>query len=71
MSSGWLDCIKPSLTTSLQGKQGVQHTYLLIRGGSRTDVKPYTQNSDDWMKSKMLMLYSCEQCKCYYFLIFS
>ena len=24
MSSGWFDCTEPSLSTSLQGKQGVQ-----------------------------------------------
>ena len=34
MSSGWFDCTEPSLTTSLQGKQGVQGAYALVRGGS-------------------------------------
>ena len=28
MSSGWFDCTKPSLPTSLQGKQGMQGAYL-------------------------------------------
>ena len=27
MSSGWFDCTEPSLTTSLQGKQGLQGAY--------------------------------------------
>ena len=27
MSSGWFDCTEPSLSTSLQGKQGVQGAY--------------------------------------------
>ena len=34
MSSGWFDCTEPSLTTSLQGNQGVQGAYALVRGGS-------------------------------------
>ena len=34
MSSGWFDCIEPSLTTSLEGKQGVQGAYALVRGSS-------------------------------------
>ena len=34
MSSGWFDSTKPSLTTSLQGKQGVQVAYALVRDGS-------------------------------------
>ena len=33
MSSGLFDCTEPSLTTSLQGKQGVQGAYALVRGG--------------------------------------
>ena len=33
MSSGF-DCTKPSLSTSLQGKQGVQCADALVRGGS-------------------------------------
>ena len=33
-SSGWFDCTEPSLSTSLQGKQGVQGTYALVRGSS-------------------------------------
>ena len=42
MSSGWFDCTKPSLSTSLQGKQGVQCVYALARGGSSTSnlIKP-------------------------------
>ena len=36
MSSGWFDCTEPSLSTSLQGKQGVQGAYALVRGGSST-----------------------------------
>ena len=32
MSSGWFDC---SLSTFLQGKQGLQGAYALVRGGSR------------------------------------
>ena len=37
MSSGWFDCTEPSLSTSLQGKQGVQGAYALVplvRGAS-------------------------------------
>ena len=34
MSSGWFDCTEPSLTTSFQGKQGLQGAYALVRGGS-------------------------------------
>ena len=33
MSSGWFDHTEPSLSTSLQGKQGVQGAYALVRGG--------------------------------------
>ena len=33
-SLGWFDCTKPSLSTSLQGKQGVQCAYALVHGGS-------------------------------------
>ena len=36
MSSGWFDCTEPSLPTSLQGKQGLQGAYALVRGGSST-----------------------------------
>ena len=36
MSSGWFDRTEPSLCTSLQGKQGVQGAYALVRGGSST-----------------------------------
>ena len=34
MSSGWFDSKELSLTTSLQGKQGVQGAYALVLGGS-------------------------------------
>ena len=34
MSSGWFDCTEPSLTTSLQGKQGVQGARAPVGGGS-------------------------------------
>ena len=34
MSSGWFDCAAPSLTSSLQGKQGAQGAYALVLGGS-------------------------------------
>ena len=36
MRSGWFDCTEPSLSTALQGKQGVQGAYALGRGGSST-----------------------------------
>ena len=36
MSSGWFDSTEPSLTTSLQWKQGVQGAYALVCGGSST-----------------------------------
>ena len=36
MRSGWFDCTEPALSTSLQGKQGVQGAYALVRGGSST-----------------------------------
>ena len=35
-SSGWFDFTEPYLSTSLQGKQGVQGAYALVRGGSST-----------------------------------
>ena len=34
MSSGWFDFTEPSLTTSLEGKQGVHGAYALVRGSS-------------------------------------
>ena len=34
MSSVWFDCTEPSLTTSLQGTQGVQGAYAIVLGGS-------------------------------------
>ena len=42
MSSWRFDRTEPSLSTSLQEKQGVQHAYALVRGGSMTSnlVKP-------------------------------
>ena len=36
MSSVWFECTEPSLSTSLQGKQGMQGAYALVRGGSST-----------------------------------
>ena len=36
MRSGWFDCTEPSLSTALQGKQGVQGASALVRGGSST-----------------------------------
>ena len=36
MSSGYFDRTKPSLSTSLEGKQGVQGAYALVRGDSTT-----------------------------------
>ena len=36
MNSGWFDCTEPSLSTSLQGKQGVHGAYALVQGGSST-----------------------------------
>ena len=36
MSLGWFHHTEPSLSTSLQGKQGVQGAYALVRGGSST-----------------------------------
>ena len=36
MSSGWFDCTEPSLSTSLQWKQGMPGTYALVGGGSST-----------------------------------
>ena len=34
--TGWFDYTEPSLGTSLQGKQGVQGAYAIVRGGSST-----------------------------------
>ena len=31
ISSGWFNCTEPSLSTSLQGKQGMQGAYALVR----------------------------------------
>ena len=36
LRSGWFDCTEPSLATMLQGKQGVQGAYAIVRGGSST-----------------------------------
>ena len=36
MSSGWFNCTEPSLSTSLQGKQGLHGAYALVQGGSST-----------------------------------
>ena len=47
MSSGWFDCTEPSLSTSLQGKQGVQGAYSLVRGGSSIPnlIEPFRTTS--------------------------
>ena len=47
MSSGWFDCTEPSLSTSLQGKQGMQGAYALVRGGSSTSnlIEPFRTTS--------------------------
>ena len=34
MRSVWFDCTEPSLTSALQGKQGVQGAFAVVRGGS-------------------------------------
>ena len=45
MSLGWFDCTEPSLSTSLQGKQGVQGAYAIVWGGSSTlNLTEPTQN---------------------------
>ena len=36
MSLEWFDSMEPSLSTSLQGKEGVQGAYALVRGCSST-----------------------------------
>ena len=36
MGSGWFDRTEPPLSTSLQGKQGMQGVFALVRGGSNT-----------------------------------
>ena len=38
MSSGWFDHTEPSLSTSLQGKQGVQGAYALVRNKTQAAV---------------------------------
>ena len=45
MSSGWFDYTESSLTTSLQGKQGVQGVYALVRGGSSASNLFYLHRS--------------------------
>ena len=48
MSSGWFDCTEPSLATAVQGKQGVQGAYALVRGGSSTSnlIEPHRTYSN-------------------------
>ena len=50
MRSGWFDCTEPSLSTLLQGKQGVQGAYALVRGGSSTSnlLEPSRTTSQVW-----------------------
>ena len=43
MSSGRFDCTEPSLSTSLQGKQGVHGAYALVQGGSSTSNHFFTE----------------------------
>ena len=38
MSSGWFDCTEPSLSTVLQGKQGVQGAYAIVQHPKKTRV---------------------------------
>ena len=38
MRSGWFDCTEPSLTTSLQEKQGLQGVSALVRCGSSASL---------------------------------
>ena len=47
MSLGWFDCTEPSLTTSLQGKQGVHGSYALVRSGSSAShlLEPFITTS--------------------------
>ena len=48
MSSGRFDCTEPSLSTSLQGKQGVHGAYELVQGGhgrTTSEIKLMCQNS--------------------------
>ena len=44
MSSEWFDYTEPSLTTSLQWKQGVQGAFAVVRGGSSASnlLEPFT-----------------------------
>ena len=44
---GLFDCTEPSLSTSLQGKQGVQGAYALVRGGSSTSNLPEPHHDRD------------------------
>ena len=46
-SSGRFDCSEPSLPTSIQGKQGFQGAYALVRGDSRASnlLEPYLTTS--------------------------
>ena len=46
MSSGWFDCTEPSLSTSLQGKQGMQGAYSLVRGGSSSSNLPEPHHTE-------------------------
>ena len=53
MSSGWFDCTEPSLSTLLQGKQGLQGAYSLVRGGSRASnlLEPSRPTSSSGVES--------------------
>ena len=43
--SGWFDFTEPSLTTSLQGKQGVQGAFAVVRGGSSSSNLHHLRDS--------------------------
>ena len=53
MRLGWFDSTEPSLCTLLQGKQGVQGAYAIVRGGSSTSNRSEptrTTTSSGWFK---------------------
>ena len=60
MSSGWFDCTEPSLSTSLQGKQGVQGAYALVRGGSSTSNLANLPEPHHYRDSKVCRVLSHE-----------
>ena len=44
MSSGWFDCTEPSQSTFLQGKQGLQGAYAIVRGGSSAFTRTFSNH---------------------------